>query len=205
MAEPVFDSTSGYGPFRVVATVYAGGEKGASVEAAWVRDFDTVMRDDVAVLYKPLGASAPGLYVKEGIRWRFYLPYEVLVTFFSASTAALDILLAGNSSYTVPQGAKVYRHGVLQPAGTQPGDGPGWSIVDVGVLGEDAVTKPVDPNNPTGTPGALQIAGSGTSIKDWVPPEGGIVSVDADGVPTVLQSVTLQSGAGLPLGQLIIR
>lgn len=176
----------------------------SEVELKWVRDFDGTNSDAYALimLVFPVGARIPGIYVKDlEKKWQLVMPFEMASEIFSTSTHTLKVIFNNNQNTTYDSDTFiVFRSGKrLDVPAIEQSQYDVWAICEA-LPSAESVTK--DSN--AASEGLIQIsAGPNKSIKDYIPPNAGVVTVGADGKIGVQEFIPLLSGGGLLLGQIL--
>lgn len=134
-------------------------------EASWVPQLPLVQQitNQVAVLAGTEGVQAQGMYVYDGTRWRFVLPYNE-VTNAIVVGATIDIFYAVQTPYTqFPSRTQVWRNGL-----------PNTGTIIAG--GDDAVWAAL-------TPPAVSEGGDVSSVNDQTPDSNGNVALGISDIP----------------------
>jgi len=177
-------------------TTLCYGEQCRSVETPWVQDFDDVPAGSVVcVVSDTTNVPVTGVYVYyasyPGVvasSWRLALTMDDYVRNCSTTDSKIVILLNNTTTAPVPSTAdKLFRNAQELDVGTPLYQTTSDVFLYIDSLEADtasSVTKPT----PSTTEGVIQVSdGSDLGIKDWVPPESGLVKVDAAGKASIAE------------------
>lgn len=189
--------------FHIEATLCYDTTCTDNVPVRWVKDFDGTDTSaySLIMLFSPVGSRVPGIYVKTCNRkWDLLIPYDEASEIFSTSTHSLKAIISNTQTLSVDSDNFVFRNGQRQdPAALEPSAHDVWAICEPLSSG-NSVTK--DDN--AASEGLIQIsAGPDKSIKDYIPPTAGVVTVDSDGKIGVEEYIPLMSGGGLHIGNIL--
>lgn len=171
------------------------------IEIPWLTEFElTANRKmlDIAILSQQFGKWPPGLYVRPDLQnWRFALSYtDVCALLLTANTVKVIVGATAASAGPVTVTNAVLFKNATQDDTLNISPSPYDVYVIVGLEAtKNAPDGTVTKNPPATKANVLQVsAGAGRDIKDYAPTPlaaGGIASIDADGIVTVLDPASL--------------